>query len=342
MNKRLITAALVLVAIALLLANIFRGPAADGGALFAGETMGTTYSIRISDCSGSICEPLAVLIQDRLNELEQRLSHYDPASELSGFNDYSGTDWFSVSTDLQSVVEYALEISAASDGAFDITVAPAVNAWGFGPQHNAGSPDKKTINSSLAAIGYQKLATRTSPPALRKTSASLTLNLSALAKGYAVDQLALLLEQQGYRNYLVEIGGELRTAGLRVDGRAWRIGIEPPDGGLEIQFIVAPGDEALATSGDYRNFYFENGKRISHTIDPSKAEPVNNQLASVSVIAPSAMQADALATLFMVLGPEHAYQWAQEDNIPLLLLIREQETLQSRSSDAFNTYLIRK
>jgi thiamine biosynthesis lipoprotein len=346
MQKRPYTTILFALAIVLLLvlllAWLINNPATENEEVISGTTMGTTYSIRVSDCATIDCEPLTSLVQNRLIKLEQRLSHYDQESELSAFNNYHGDDWFAVSADLQAVVSHALELSKASNGAFDITVAPAVNAWGFGPQLATVSPDEQTINKTLASIGFNKLSTRANPPALRKTTGTVTLNLSALAKGYAVDQLALMLEAQGATNYLVEIGGEVRTAGLNAAGRVWRIGIEPPDGGLDIEFIIAPGDEAVATSGDYRNFFIEEGKRYSHTIDPASARPVDNQLASVSVVAPSAMQADALATLFMVLGAEASYAKAQTDNIPVLIISRDKDGISTLSSDALQRYLLEK
>ena len=150
------------------------------------------------------------------------------------------------------------------------------------------------------------------------------------------------MEEYGSQNYLVEIGGEIRGAGLRPDGAPWRIGIEPPDEGLNISYIVMIGNEAVATSGDYRNFYELNGARISHTIDPASGRPVDNNMASVSVITPSAMQADALATLYMVIGPRAAYKSAMENDIPVLIFTREADGLGTLSTPAFARYLLEK
>jgi thiamine biosynthesis lipoprotein len=332
--------AAIAAALILLLARLVFGPPADQGWVMTGETMGTSYSIQVSDCTDASCETLGEQITQRLAELVARLSHFDTESELYAFNQHEQDSWFYVSEDLLTVVEFALGISAYSDGAFDITVAPSVNAWGFGPAQTTGPPDENQIRLSRAAIGFERLATQAQPPALRKTEPTVTLDLSALAKGYAVDQLAFLIEESGNRNYLVEIGGEIRAAGLRPDGGAWRIGIQAPDGGLDISFIISPGDEAIATSGDYRNFYFHDGKRISHTIDPAKGKPVTHNLASVSVIAPSAMQADALATLMMVVGADKALQLAQHDNIPVLLFVRDENRIDTVYSDALNAYIV--
>jgi thiamine biosynthesis lipoprotein len=155
-----------------------------------------------------------------------------------------------------------------------------------------------------------------------------------------VDQLAYLLDDRGIGNYLVEIGGEIRTAGLREDGKPWRIGIQPPADGLDLEFVVEPGDAAVATSGDYRNFYMLDDRRISHTIDPANALPVDNGVMSVSVIAPDAMQADALATALMVMGPEKATRFAQQHDIAMLLLARSGSDVSPVVSAAFAPYLL--
>lgn len=342
MSRQLQLSIFFIITTVIALALIYEGPMEDRGRVFTGNTMGTTFSIQAAECKYLNCNDLDAKIRERLEALENRLSHYRHESELSIFNEDAGDRWFPASVDLMTVVNFALELSRASSGAFDITVAPAVDAWGFGPPASSGIPDEQTIADAQSRIGYEKLQTRPSPRAIRKTSDAVKINLSALAKGYAVDQLALLLEDQGILNYLVEIGGEVRTAGARADGQAWRIGIESPDGSLDIEYIVAPGDEAVATSGDYRNFYIEDGERISHTIDPANARPVDNGLASVSVIAPSAMQADALATLFMVLGEEQAFEWAEQSNIPLLIITREQGVLRAATNTAFDAYTISK
>jgi thiamine biosynthesis lipoprotein len=304
-----------------------------------GATMGTTYTVQIPECDA--CESLGSQVETRLGQLVKHLSHYDPESELSTFNDYQGTDWFPVSPELGTVIEFALMVSAQSQGAFDISIAPAVDAWGFGPAEEIQAvPAAKQLEAALLHSGYTKLATRSSPWAIRKEDPLLRLDLSALAKGYAVDQLAYLLDDRGIGNYLVEIGGEIRTAGLREDGKPWRIGIQPPADELDLEFVVEPGDAAVATSGDYRNFYMLDDRRISHAIDPANALPVDNGVMSVSVIAPDAMQADALATALMVMGPEKATRFAQQHDIAMLLLTRSGSGMSPVVSAAFAPYLL--
>ncbi len=303
----------------------------------SGRTMGTTYTVRITGCDGGGCaaryrEQLA----DELQRLNRIFSHYDPGSELSRFNAQADSDWFAVSPELVEVVELAAAVSRQTAGAFDITVAPAVDAWGFG----AAAAKQPPGAAGIPAAGYAALESRRAPPALRKRNPALRIDLSAIAKGYAVDRLAYLLEADGLADYLVEIGGELRTAGVRPDGTPWRIGIEPPDSGLAVDYVVTPGNAAVASSGDYRNFYIADGKRIAHTIDPRSGIPVDNGLAAVSVIAPSAAQADALATALMVMGPAAGFGFAQQQELAAMFTTRDGARLQTRYTPAFADYLL--
>ncbi|MCP4001086.1 MAG: FAD:protein FMN transferase [Gammaproteobacteria bacterium] len=312
--------------------------------------MGTSFTVHAASCPFINCGSLTTQIDNRLTNLTQQLSHYEADSELSAFNKHPGTDWFPVSDDLFTVVEYALDLSNRSNGAFDVTVAPAVNAWGFGPAASDQIPNETRIARAIQLTGFEKISTRAPhphgtqgdySPALRKNNPGVTLDLSAIAKGYAVDQLALLLESNGINNYLVEIGGEIRTAGIHPKGHPWRIGIEPPDAGLSISYIITPGIEAIATSGDYRNYYMVNGERIAHTIDPRTGRPVNHNLASVSVVLPTAGQADAIATLMMVLGPEAGLELAETQNIPALFFVREPNKMHAFYSTAMQNYLLK-
>jgi len=312
------------------------------GQTLQGETMGTSYTVRLGACAESNCAPPAQALQDRLGQLTDQLSHYAPDSELSRFNRSQATDWVDTSEDLATVVDYALQVSAESGGVFDITVAPAVNAWGFGPGEQAATaPPEAALRQALDATDYEQLQARLSPPALRKQNPQLSLDLSAIAKGYAVDQVALLLETAGWQNYLVEIGGEVRTAGRRPNGTSWRIGIAPPDNSPAIEFVILPRDGAIATSGDYRNFYLLEGQRYSHAIDPATARPVTHGLASVSVVAPSAMQADALATALLIMGPEKGLAYATQHDIAALFMIRDEARIRIAESPALQPYLLR-
>ena len=278
-----------------------------------------------------------------LEAQEQQFSHYRSDSEVSRFNQHDSKDWFPVSAELAELAQLANEISQLSEGAFDITVAPAVNIWGFGPDAEGADgsiPEAAILARTGRSIGYQNLLIRRSPPALGKTQTALAIDMSAIAKGHAVDQLAYALEQDGHTDYLIEIGGELRTSGSRPDGKAWRIGLEAADKALPIEFVVAPGNNAVATSGDYRNFFVRAETRYSHAIDPATARPIRHGLAAVSVVAPSAAQADGLATALLVLGMERGMQLAIKHDIAALFTARGADGLSTRATPALSAYLL--
>ncbi|WP_166820614.1 FAD:protein FMN transferase [Thalassoroseus pseudoceratinae] len=294
----------------------------------SGETMGTTYNVRLVPTADVVSETLQQSIDDRLEVVNLAMSTWDPESELSRFNRYEKTDWFPVSAATAEVVEQANTISEQSGGAFDVTVMPLVNLWHFGPegQDRAKLPSESSIESARASIGYQLLHVRSEPPALRKDNPSLTVDLSAIAKGYGVDVIARLLDETGIENYLVEIGGEVRSCGVKPNGDRFIVGIEKPTPFVRaVQRKVPLQNSSMATSGDYRNFFEIDGKRYSHTIDPRTGRPVEHSPASVSVIAQSCMEADAVATTLMVLGPDAGYNWAEEHGYAAIFLIHPGE-----------------
>lgn len=288
-----------------------------------GTTMGTSYSVQVVDPPPALDQTaLAGDIEARLDRINALMSTYRPDSELSRFNAGESEDWFSVSPELVAVVLAAQGVSRASDGAFDVTVGPLVNLWGFGPSPTAEAlPAGSEIQAALARVGWQHLRVRAQPPALNKARAGLEVDLSAIAKGYAVDQLAALLKSQGIADYLVEIGGELRARGLNGRGLPWQIAIERPEAGRRAVFrVVALRDQGMATSGDYRNFVEIDGVHYSHTIDPKTGRPVGHRLASVTVIAESTMRADAWATALLVLGPERGLALAERQGLAALFI----------------------
>jgi thiamine biosynthesis lipoprotein len=291
-----------------------------------GKTMGSSYSVQIADCPESLCSSkLAEQIDLRLRRMDNQYSHYSAASEVSQFNQHASREWFPASHELVEIVELARAVSQRSNGAFDITIAPAVNAWGFGPDQSTLPPDSESLIQSRADTNYLSLLTRRSPAGLRKLQPELEIDLSAIAKGYAIDQIAFMLEFAGARNFIVEIGGELRMAGVRADANPWRVGIESPDSKLNIEFIIQPGDNAVATSGDYRNYYVLDGVRVSHTIDPATSAPVNHTLTSVTVVDPLTANADAWATALMVMGPQRGFEFAEANGIAALFLTRGED-----------------
>lgn len=315
------------------------------GALYAGEliaftgkTMGTTYSVKVSELPDGVSQ---VALQDEivrcLETVNRQMSTWLPDSEISRFNRYQETDWFPVSSETAFVVKTAIEVSRKTNGAFDVTVGPLVNLWSFGPGPRGHAlPEPAIIEAAKARVGYQFLEVRFDPPALKKTRADVYVDLSAIAKGFGVDQVAELLESRSIADYMVEIGGEVRAKGMKPDGTPWRIGIETPTPfSRGIQRAVALSGQSMATSGDYRNFVIIDGKRYSHTIDPKTGWPVHHQLTSASVIAENCMLADAYATALMVLGPDEGYNWAEQQGLAALLIVREGDQFIEKPTRAF-------
>lgn len=293
---------------------------------FSGPTMGTTYSVKIVAPAGRDIdrEGLRESLESELAHVNHLMSTYDPGSEISRFNASQSTEPFPISKDTATVIAAALKVSEQTAGAFDITLGPIVNAYGFGPEERTETPSDEEIEELRKRVGFQKLDLQMNPPTLRKSRPDVYVDLSALAKGFGVDKLAGVLDQQEFTGYLVEIGGEVRAHGRNADGELWRIGIEKPvEGERAVERVVRLDNLAMATSGDYRNFYEENGKRISHEIDGRTGRPVTHNLASASVIHPQCMWADAYATAIMALGPDDGLLMAEILKLPALLIVRE-------------------
>lgn len=300
-----------------------------------GSAMGTTYTIRISHPPGDLTrDELATLLAAEIERVEALMSTYRPESELSRFNASDSTDWVPVSDDTAIVVAAAQEISRLTNGAFDVTVGPLVDIWGFGPRMDVvGRPTDEDIAQALSHVGYHKLEVQLEPPALRKSDPLLHVDLSAIAKGYGVDQAAQVLIDQGIEDYMVEIGGDLTAAGYNREGNPWRIAVERPiPGDRALLEVVAVEDMAIATSGDYRNFFMQDGVLYSHTIDSRTGHPVTHKIASVSVRARSAMLADGWATALLAMG-ESGLEIATEQEIAALMVERDGDTLHEKSSD---------
>ncbi len=307
-----------------------------------GSALGTSYSLRWAPranaaSAGRSAEEVGAQVTQVLAEIDEQMSLWREDSELSRFNRSTSTDWFEVSDATAEVVAAALDISRTSAGAFDPTVAPLVQVWSFGPggeSHHA--PTSDALAQAREAVGYKLVEVRRSPPALRKQKADVTLDLNAIAKGYAVDRVANVLAGLDPLGSMVEIGGEVRVAGTKRDGSRWRIGIERPIvGRREVESFIELSDVALATSGDYRNYFEEGGKRYSHTIDPRTGRPIEHTLASVSVLADDCMTADGWATALMVLGPAEGPALARRQNLRALFLVRRPEGFASIATPGF-------
>jgi len=320
-----------------LLALAACGGSGPGEVLLQGGTMGTRYSVKMLH-DGKGVDALQDEIESLLDGIEDEMSTYRPASEISRFNAEASTDWFGVSRDFCRSIERALEISALTGGAFDITVEPLVDLWGFGPGKIVQSPPPdEAIDALLANIGYEHLHADCDRPALRKDIEELMLDMSAFGKGLAVDRVADLLDHRGIDNYLVEVGGELRLRGHNPGGESWAIGIELPlDDERRPHTIVHLTDTAMATSGDYRNFFISGGQRYSHLIDTRTGRPVTHALASVTVIDAVGYRADALATALLVMGPQDGMRFALRENLSVLFLVRRDDGFDELTSPAFD------
>jgi thiamine biosynthesis lipoprotein len=288
---------------------------ADEPIRFAGLAMGTSWSVSLVWRPGDTSpEQLNRAIGERIEVLEQSMSTYRADSELSRFNEARGDEWYPVSSELCEVVATAVAIGNETGGALDVTVGPVVDLWGFGPRGRVPVvPTALQVEAAQQRTGLEHLKADCDRPAIRKSNPELQLDLSAIAKGYAVDEVSDLLEQRGVADYLVEIGGELRASGRHPAGRPWSVGIERPDPDSRSVATVLPiVERAVATSGDYRNWFEVDGKRYSHAIDPRSGSPVSHELAAVTVVARTAMVADAYATALLVLGPKDGPAMAEK------------------------------
>ncbi len=300
--------------------------------------MGTYYRVTLAVGPADFShEKIKAVIENRLDDINAKMSTYRVDSELSRFNQYRGTDWFPVSGDTATVVTEALQIHRLSDGAFDITVGPLVNLWGFGPPGKRTEPPSQDIvESFLDKIGSKRLQVRPSPPALKKDIGDLYVDLSAIAKGYAVDAVAESLEGMGIFDFIVDIGGDMLAKGRKRDGSLWKIAIESPIvEDREIQRAVAVSNLAVATSGDYRNYFESDGQRFSHEIDPRTGWPIRHALASVTVLDASCMRADAWATSLIVLGPEEGYKMVEKRRLEAYFIIKGEDKFLEKETRGF-------
>ena len=304
-----------------------------------GETMGTSFSIKLSPAPDeAIRAKLKQEIEQRLDVINAQMSTYLPDSDLMRFNRTPSTDWQQLPPPVVELVEQANRISQLTGGRYDISVGPLVNLWGFGNSGDRNTPpSQQEIDEVMKRVGYQQLDSRRTPPALRKSIAELEIDLSSIAKGWAVDEIAGLLRAQGVMNFLVEIGGELRAQGEKAPGRPWQIAIERPSYDTRsVQRVIALNDIAMATSGDYRNFFTDDERMYSHTIDPTTGQPVEHRLASVTVLAENCAAADAWATALLALGDRQAPDLADSQNLKALFIIRSADGLVEKTSRALS------
>jgi thiamine biosynthesis lipoprotein len=306
---------------------------------FAGETMGTSYQVTVIAAQAPPAD-LGDGIKAVLDNIDHKMSTYKIDSELSNLNAAAVGQPFSVSAELMEVLALSAIIYSDSNGAFDPTVGALVDLWGFGPHYREDQlPNREEIDNLLAKIGFDGIQLQPNVPAVIKTK-DISLDLSAVAKGYAADKVGELLSAHGLSRYMVEVGGEMALSGVNMRNVPWQIAIERPlVSSRSVQRIVSLTDVGVATSGDYRNYFEKDGQRYSHTLDPRTGYPITHRLASVTVIADTSARADALATAFMVMGTEATLDYAAKEEIAVLTLSKAGEDFREQYSDAFKPYL---
>lgn len=311
----------------LLLVLVTTARAANSEAVvLQGKAQGTTWHIKFVRPTAKFdADALQAAIEEKLAEIDRQMSTYRPDSEISRFNRAPAGEWFGVSPAVVDVVEAARAISEKTGGAQDVTVGPLVRLWHFGPKDGQKGgfhpPTDREIAAARERVGYKKLETRSQPPALRKQADGLEVDLSSIASGYTIDRLADIMRDHGVKNFLVELGGELRAAGNRADGTPWRVAIERPLAyKREMEAAVPLVDAAMATAGGSRHFFEYDGKQYSHIIDPATGRPVTHTLASVTVAAEKCVDADGWDTPLTVLGPDRGSECAERNGIAAMFV----------------------
>jgi FAD:protein FMN transferase len=306
--------------------------------LLAGETMGSAWTVKIA---GPITDPAPLRdgIQARFDAVNLALSTWRADSALSRFNERDDGEWVDIDPELAAVLRYALSLGAQSSGAYDVTVGSLVNLWGFGPDPATWqAPDANAIAAGRARVGWRKVEVDAMRNRARKEP-GVRVDLSSLGKGRGVDRVAEYLDERGVTDYLIDLSGKLRARGRNAHRASWRVAVERPGpdqpaAGPDIaQSVVTLRDTSVATAGDYRRFFESGGRHYSHIIDPSTGAPVTHQTVSATALAADCMQADALATMLMVMPPDAALRLANSRGIPALLIGRDGADLVARFSE---------
>ena len=305
----------------------------------SGKTMGTTYSVKYANLDGSALQTTPAQIQTQIDKLlidiNGLMSTYIDDSELSLLNKAPANSPFTISPATNYVIQEALKMHSISNGMLDITVGPLVNSWGFGPTLRANkAPSAQQLSQIMEYVGVDKFTL--SNMQVVKKSSKVYIDLSTIAKGYAVDEIAQLMQTFGINNFMVEIGGEMRVSGNKPNGIDWVIAIEKPvSGARDVQKFVTIGNNAIASSGDYRNYFEEDGIRYSHLIDPTTGYPIQHNLVAVSVVAPTSIEADGMATALMIMGFEAGRRLAEQESVAALFITKEGQQYVEYQSQEF-------
>lgn len=305
--------------------------------------MGTTYSV-IAKTNKHDINLIHQEIEAELKNINHLMSTYIPDSEINQFNNLRDDSCFKFSDKTWQVLLAAKQVYQETDGAFDITLGPLISRWGFNvEEYDERVPSQKEVFQLLAQVGTDKLIFDLEEKCIVKTLPNMTINLSAIAKGFAVDQLAAILDQHKIKSYLVEIGGEVKAKGLKANNQNWKIAVEKPS--IQLQksqsIVVYLLDNSIATSGDYRNYFEHNGRRFSHTINPDTGYPVKHHLTSITVLHNSNMMADAYATAFNVMGTEKAFTFAEREKLPVYAITQDGDKPVTIANKAFQGYISR-
>ncbi|NCI17334.1 FAD:protein FMN transferase ApbE [Cronobacter muytjensii] len=333
-----------LLAVALTVAGCDNAPTSSPQALvLEGKTMGTSWRVSLAGVDAARAQTLRDEIQARLDADDRLLSTWKDDSALMRFNHARTTAPWPVDEAMADIVTESLRVGAKTDNAMDITIGPLVNLWGFGPDKQpVKTPDQAQIDAARARTGLSRLKVINGAGQqwLQKDLPDLFVDLSTVGEGYAADHLARLMEEEGVSRYLVSVGGALASRGMNPGGRPWRVAIQKPtDRENAVQAVVDINGHGISTSGSYRNYYELDGKRLSHVIDPATGRPITHKLVSVTVISPTALEADAWDTGLMVLGPEKAKAVALREKLAVYFITREGDGFATWMSPQFKTFL---
>ena len=328
--------------VAVLLSACAASAPARRTAEFTGPSMGTTWIVKVvsgpDGLAGDDSRAIDRGIRDELARINQLMSTWDTTSELSRFNQSSSLEPFPVAPETFEVFRWSVRLWDETGGAMDPSIAPLIDAWGFGVDRSATPPDDATLERLKADTGMSLIEFDPDGRWVRKRRPGVRVDFSALAPGYAADRIAAGLAERGLTDFLIDVGGELVGRGTNAEGQAWQVAIERPQAeGRGVARVIPVVDRAISTSGDYRNFREVDGARVTHILDPRSGRPVQHTLASATVLDALAVRADALSTALMVMGPDEAMRFAMEHSMPALFLIRRPDgSFEERVSPAFD------
>jgi thiamine biosynthesis lipoprotein len=306
------------------------GAAAPQVTLLSGQTMGSAWTVKLAGALPHDAAALRTGVQAQFDAVDAALSTYRADSALSRFNAAPHDQWQALDPELFAVLHYALQLAAISDGAYDVTIAPLVDLWGFGPDPaREAAPSPAAIEQARTLVGWRQVELDAQARRARRPP-GVRVDLSSLGKGRGVDRVAAWLDSQGVQHYLIDLSGKLRSRGQNAQGHAWRVAVEKPEADAAsgepniTDAVVELRDESVASAGDYRRYFESGGRAYSHLIDPATGQPIDHRTGSATALAPDCMAADAWATLLTLVPQERALQLADANGIAALLVVRDE------------------